>query len=282
MSYRKSHIKSKIHKTRSKKSIFKRPWFWFTVLFLIIIFTATYFALFYSGIQIKNIIISGNQKVSSKDIESLVLADVNNKILVFGGFEIYSKSILLAQENKINTDILNKFPVIGKVVVNKNLPQTLTVSVVERQPLGVFCDNSKCFYIDQNGIIFEPLAVTSPDTFIVRQNMTNTPLVAGQEVIAQSIVDAISKIQKNLNDNFKINLIDATIENSSRLNITTSENFQIYFSLSSGPDINSQLTKLSSLLGEGISADDIKNLRYIDLRPKDRAIVCDNSICGGK
>ena len=62
--------------------------------------------------------------------------------------------------------------------------------------------------------------------------------------------------------------------------MNTSKNWQIYFDLSSDSDINSQLTKLNLLLNGGISADDMKNLHYIDFRPKDRAIICDNATCG--
>jgi len=65
MSYRKKHIKGKIHRIKPKKSIFRMMWFWITVLVLIVIFSISYFLIFYQGIQVNNITISGNQKVAT-------------------------------------------------------------------------------------------------------------------------------------------------------------------------------------------------------------------------
>ena len=81
MSYRKKHVKNKIHKIKPKKSIFKRRWFRITLLSLLIVSSVLYFLLFYSGIQVKNIIILGNQKVTAGDIKNLISGEVNNKIL---------------------------------------------------------------------------------------------------------------------------------------------------------------------------------------------------------
>jgi hypothetical protein len=114
----------------------------------------------------------------------------------------------------------------------------------------------------------------------VRQTISNGQVFVGEKVVSQNIINAIYEIQKNLQDNFHINLAEAMITSPIRLDINTGQKWKIYFDLSSGSDISSQLNKLNSLLSGGISADSMKNLRYIDLRPKDRAIVCDNNTCG--
>jgi hypothetical protein len=83
-----------------------------------------------------------------------------------------------------------------------------------------------------------------------------------------------------LKDNFQINLEEALVTSPLRLDVNTSENWRIYFDLGPDSDINLQLTKLNLLLNGGISTASRKTLRYIDLRPKDRAIICDNNTCG--
>ncbi len=282
MSYRKKHIKNKIHKIKPRKSIFKRPWFWIIILFLIIILSGFYFAIFWPCIQLKNIVISGNDKAKTRDLQELVLNSANTGLIDFWNIKIISRSIFLINDDKINKNILEKFPVIEKVTINKNLPQTLILSVVERKPIGVFCGNAgQCFLIDQNGIIFEPLSITPENFTIVRQAVENGQIFTGEQVVAQNTINAISKIQKSLKDNFQIDLEEALVTSPVRLNIKTSENWQIYFDLSPESDINLQLTKLDLLLTSEISQDNRKNLRYIDLRPKDRAIICDNKTCGG-
>ncbi|MGA2417812.1 MAG: FtsQ-type POTRA domain-containing protein [Candidatus Staskawiczbacteria bacterium] len=285
MSYRKKHIKSKIHRIRPRKSIFRRLWFWIVILFLIIVLFIFYLVLFYPGLQIKNIVVSGNDKISTQELQDVIFNNANTGLVKFWNFQITSKSIFLFNINKIDKEILEKFPTIEKVTINKKLPQTIMLGVTEREPVGVFCDNNNCFLIDNNGIVFEPLSTNPANVLIVRQDPKGTPengqVFTGEDVVAQNIINAISKIQKSLKDNFQIDLKEALVASSVRLNVTTSENWQIYFDLSPESDINLQLTKLNLLLNGGMSADSRKNLRYIDLRPQDRAIICDNKTCGG-
>ena len=126
-----------------------------------------------------------------------------------------------------------------------------------------------------------PPVINDSNTTIVKQNTGNTQVILGQEVVASNAISAIYKIQKMLKDNFQIDLKDVLVTSPVRLNATTRGNWQIYFDLGPNSDIDAQITKLSLLLSGGISPDNMKNLRYIDLRPNARAIVCDNSTCGG-
>ena len=140
VSYRKSHVKSRIHGIKPKKSVFKKPFFWFAVLFFVLISAAVYFFLFYSGIQIKNIIILGNQKVSAQNIKNLVFslstpADIslstaqNINFTLTGPAQIVWKldinkftSDLLGQSKKDFSQILSQYPNIDSA--------TLTVSPI--------------------------------------------------------------------------------------------------------------------------------------------------------
>lgn len=255
-------------------------WFWAGVLILIIIISIFYFFLFYSGIQVKNILISGNQKVSSKDIENLVSENINVKFFSVGKFSVASGSIFLINSNKLTKEIINKFPTIGSLEINKKYNQTLLIHVKERISAAIFC-STNCYLIDNSGTIFEPLNGSEQNMIIVRQNINPGQISIGEKAVQQDMMDLIFKAENDLKDKFKISVTAAQIVNSERLNVITSENWQIYFDLS--PDVNadSQITKLNLLLSGGISADSRKKLRYIDLRPKDRAIVCDNQICGG-
>ena len=280
MSYRKKHLKNKIQKIKPKKPVFKKLWFWILVLIFAIIISGFYFLFFYPGFQLKNILISGNQKVKTEDLESVVLNDASTGLVNFWKIKINSKSLLFVDDKKINTDILKSFPEIGEVKINKNFLQTITLNVSERKPIGEYCqaDNS-CFSIDADGVVFDQVSAVPENVTIVRQALENGQVFSGEQIINQNIISSIDKIQQNLKDNFKINLTQALITSPVRLDVITSENWKIYFDLDPNSDIGLQITKLNVLLNGGISAVSRKKLRYIDLRPKDRAIVCDNSIC---
>lgn len=281
MSYRKRHVKSTIHRIKPRKSIFKKLWFWILILLLIIIFSAFYFTLFYSGIQVKNVFISGNENINTQELQDMILNNANTGLLRFWNLQIISKSILLVDTGKLDKEILQKYPAIEKVSINKNFPQTLSLVITERKPIGIFCEDAdNCFLLDRNGIAYEPASSASPNFTVVRQAINSRQVFTGEEVISQSIINTISEIQKDLKDNFNIDLKEALVASPVRLNAETNENWQIYFDLSAGSDVNLQLTELNLLLNGGISATSRKNLKYIDLRPKDRAIVCDNKECG--
>ena len=101
MSYRRKHIKSKINKVKPKMSVLRQRWFWFTILFLIIIFLGIYFLLFYSGLQIKKIIISGNERIEVNALEKVIWENAGTKLINFGNIKIESLSILSVDKNKL-------------------------------------------------------------------------------------------------------------------------------------------------------------------------------------
>lgn len=271
MSYRRKHIKNKIHKIKPGKSIFKRPVFWYAVLFLILVCAGFYFFVFFDKFQVKNIIISGNEKTSSEKIENVVHDSINKKIISFFNWNVLSRSIFWVNKEKLNKEILEQFPIIGKIRIDKNLPHTLILGITERKPIGVFCnidagEQQQCFLIDVNGIIFEPLAVAPEDFLIVRQISEQSQVLVGEDVIGKNIMDFILRIKKNLKDNFQIDIKEALVTSPLRMDVKTSENWQIYFNLDPDSDINLQITKLNLLLSGQISPEARNSLQYIDLR----------------
>ncbi|MBI3337469.1 MAG: FtsQ-type POTRA domain-containing protein [Candidatus Staskawiczbacteria bacterium] len=274
MRNRRHHIKNKVLKFKNKKSIFKKPIFWIVVLFVIIVFLFLYLFLFFSEIYVNSVIIEGNNTVQSKDIENMAWDYVNKNI---------SKSIFLVRPKIISKDVLDKFPQIESAKVSIKFPETINIQIKERTIFAVFCpdsvegllwqnhrdqNNKKCFYMDENGVIFEMLEQIPENTSILRQITEEKEVFIGQRVIEKNVVDVISKIKKNLKNNFQIGLKTASIS-TPRLNIETSENWQIYFNLDSETDL--QIEKMNLLLKSEIPIIVRKSLQYMDLRFRDRA-----------
>jgi len=248
-----------------------------------------FFILFFPGLQVKNITVLGNEKINTQELQSIVLSNSNTSLVEFWNFKIISKSILLVNTNNISKEILKKFPAIEKIKLDKNFPQTLELRITERKPIGIYCtNNNQCFLIDQNGIIFSALGGPASgwegqeNLTIVRQRFENNDVYIGESVVSRNTIDAFNKIQKDIKDNLQINLKEALITSPIRINIITKENWQIYFDLSPDSDINLQITKLNLLLDKKNNSINRDKLRYINLIPKDRAIICDNSVCGGQ
>lgn len=272
MSYRKKHLKRSLYKTKPKKNIFKMPIFWYSLLVLILIFTAIYFLIFYSKFQVKEIIISGNEKVDSKVLEEKISDNVDKKFIDFAGYKVSSQSIFLVNLQKIKENLLKNYPIIKNVSVSKKYPQKLDVYIEERKKIAVFCKNEECFNIDDKGIIFEE-TLNFEENLIVRQSLEASinDIILGNIVVKENTIKSIEEIQKNLKENFQINLTEAFISTPIRLDVKTGEDWQIYFDVSENLDIKTQITKLILLLKEEINQETRQNLEYIDLRFKDRA-----------
>jgi len=248
MSHRRTHIKNKISRTTPKVYFFRKPIFWIVFLCLVIILGAVYFILFFKSFWVKDIIILGNEKISTEDIKNLVVTDIDKNI---------TKSIFLTDVGDLRRKIIEKFPVIEKVVISKKYPKAIELGITERKPAGVYCDeNEKCSLIDQNGVAFEGLEIIPEDMFVVR----------GSQVISKNIVDAITKIQKKLKEKFNIDVLDAMITTPIRLDVKTKENWQIYFNTENLSNIDLQMEKLSALLSSELIPEQRKTLEYIDLR----------------
>lgn len=274
MSYRNRHVKSKIHKIKSKKPFFARPVFWILFLIIIVLVFAVYFVFFCSNLHIKNILISGSGQIEKEKIEPFILSNCKRKIIGYGELELASKNILLVDLDNIKKEILNRFPQIEKVDIATNFPQTLMVGITKREPSAVFCNSlgdskDNCFFIDDNGIIFQALAQAPNNTLIVRQLIIKNDVFAGENIIDKNVMDAILKIEKNLKDKFKINVKEALVSSPLRLDITTDENWKAYFDLNSNIDL--QISKIDLLFTEEIPQNIRKGLQYVDLRFKDRA-----------
>jgi len=266
MSYRHKHIKKKILKLKPKKPFYKKRHFWIFFLILAVFFAGIYFLLFFDKIQVKTVIISGNKGVKTAEIKNAVLDTVNKNI---------TRSIFLANCKNIDKELLSNFPKIKTAETVKIFPATLSVALTERKPAAVFCQPGggmppeDCYFIDESGVIFEALQSLPENMTVIRKTANNNEVLAGDDVINKNIMDAISKTERALKDNFQIDLKEAMLSTPTRLDFTTSEKWKIYFNLESNVDM--QLTEMNSVLKDEITADARKNLQYIDLRFKDRA-----------
>ncbi len=265
------------YKIKQRKPLFKKPLFWVAILLLFFFGTITYFFAFFDKFQIKQIIVSGNEKTSREEIENIVWKEIKKKILFFD-----SQSIFLISPLKIKKSILDKFPLVEEVEVKRQLWDNLIINLTERQPFFVFCpQNSDCFFGDKKGIIFEPAKEPYSDFLIVRQDNEEI-MVLGKEIFKKEIMDALSIIKDNFEENLKIKIEEIKIVSSERLNIKTKEGWEVYLNPVSTAEINFQIEKLNLLLEKEVPKETRTTLKYIDLRFT-RAYICyKNSACADK
>jgi cell division septal protein FtsQ len=272
MRYRQKHIKKHL-KHRPKTPFYKRAAFWWMLFIAAILCGAAYLFLFLPNLQVSQIFVSGANKANAQVIENIGWQNVTNNFLKVGDWALVSKSIFFVNTEEIKNKVLNSDAVIKDVAVEKRWPDKIDIKIEERDQVAIFCQENRCFYIDANGVIFDELTEKPESGFIVRQSQNGqTPdFSLGSSVVSNNLMASIYEIEKNLKDNFQINLTEALISTPTRLNVMTGEGWQIFFDTDASSDISHQLTKLDLLLKQEINSQQRQGLEYIDLRFDGRA-----------
>ena len=199
--------------------------------------------------RLKEIKISGNQQVASKDIISLI------------GI---GKNIFLFNSAKVKSDISKKYLYIETLKIKKEFPDKLSAQVTERTLSAVWCFNdSPCFNTDRNGVIFEELSELPYDYIIIKDFRGGDSPVLGNKIIEPVLLASIRNIAEKTSE-WGITPETLTILSRDRLNLKIVDSGEIYFNLQS--DLDWQLDKLKAVLGQEIPREKRKNLQYIDLR----------------
>src|SRR3989338_7682053 len=264
MRQRHSHIKSRLRHLKPKKNLLKRPLFWIALLVAAMSVGIFYLFFFFPPFQVQTISISGNEKITSQDIEAIAWQNVDKNLLGLGHKSMFTVNTVALREN-----LLARFPGLGEVNVTKRWLKDLGINISERQAAAIFCEGDStqnCFVIDKNGVIFEP-AYSTAGNLIVRQTVAGAKLSIGQTLVDKDMMASINRLKDALKNNFQIELRQALAANP--LVITTHEGWQIHFDPEQ--DIGAQLTKLDLLLKNEITPTTRENLDYIYLQYKDRA-----------
>lgn len=249
----------KPYRIRKKKSVFKILFksrlFWLIILVLLIFGSAFYFLIFSTTFQIKKIQISGNQKIQTQDINNFLNQKINQKLF------FQTKSVFLVNIKKIKNSFLETFPQAEGIKVKRKLPSILVVQVQERSGVGAWCRGEDCYSIDRRGVIFEK--VNEGYSFVIRFGNEKEPFL-GEQILKENQMEDILKIQENLTTKIKLTNKEFVLVNADRINVKTSEDWEIYFNLKENLDW--QLTKLKLTLEKEIPLERRGSLEYIDLR----------------
>lgn len=149
----------RLKEIRRKKHKIARKKIMYILVFLVISFVLFSLILRIPAINIKNIEISGNKIIETREIEEIVKKEISGKyfwILPKTNFLIYPK-------NKIKKELSHNFKRFNKISINLNGFRTLDISVSEYEGRYLYCgtlprsdlENNKCYFLDKNGYIFD-------------------------------------------------------------------------------------------------------------------------------
>ena len=235
----------------------------------LIIFTT--YALFFSGwFSIKEVRISGYNEISEPEIRNLVDDYLNKKYLL--DYIKHFSNILFANSETIVDSLLEKFPIIKSVNIDKGLfNKNLTVEINEREAVGIWCKNEsdKCFYFDREGVMFKPALRFSGEIFLTIEDSRGRDFNLADSFDDRELFEKIS-LTKGILDELKFLGYSNFFlpPGSFEFWVKAKEGWYVY--LDKENDVPIQLVALKKFLEEKLPESRRQNLQYIDLRVNNR------------
>lgn len=211
-------VNNKKRKSNKKQKVILKVIKWITLLGIII--GGIVYAMLSPIFNISEIIVNGNEKISSETIVSLSKLSINQNIFKFST----SNTIEAIKENAY----------IDKVEIKRELPNKVEITVYERKPTLILTYGSSYVYINNQGYILEIKNKKEDYPIIEGYKTPNEQIEAGNRLIEEDlkkledvlkILEATKSVENNLYD--KITKIDIS-DKSNYIIIMDKEKKKVY------------------------------------------------------
>jgi len=264
---------SKYRKPRSikqKKSILKNRFFWFGISTALMLVVVMYGFLFSGVFQIENIEITGAQKVSDQILKSMAEESLKGNIL-----GISMNHIMLADTDIIKENMLERFPEIRDIGVQRKFFHTIAFNIKERRGIALMCrEEGQCFALDTDGVLFEEREKS--EFLPVFRYSQKREVKIGEEIIPVELLQRILEFYEEFREyaifketETRFSVLE--IHSNRRIIAKHSGGWEAY--IDPLEDIHWQAEKLKAVFSKNISEEQRSLLEYIDLRYGDQAFV---------
>jgi citrate lyase gamma subunit len=250
---------------------FNRLLFWF----LLVLFAGVciYILFFSPELKVENIIVSGNQQISSADIDSRVFSAMDSK-----RWKYFSKrNFFFADKNEITRVLKNSFTRLEVLDVKKIFPNTIQVDVKERQPELVWCSGGVCYFADKEGLLFAGVDLKEQEqdknNFLTIIDDNAKPVDMGKTKIQKNFVEYLKEIDSMITGELNFSLADnyhtpalASGEVFAKIAEADSDGWTLKLDSSISPQDSKKI--IQTVLEKDISEDQLKNLDYMDISVK--------------
>ena len=263
-----------------QKGLFKNKLFKIVNLILILgILSCLYFFIFSDFYNITNIEISGNQIISTDDILDIANNYLAKNILLV----LKNKNIFLFNRNAFKKKLV-EYVLLDNIKIEKILPNTIRLSIKEKDAALKWLANDQEYLVDKQGLIIKRFyKLTTPkifqiiptpennnstqeDNFIKIKNLANNPVNLGDKVLNPENTDFILNLQAKLGEKDYLKLKSYAVPNNfpQFLIIELENGALIYFNLAD--TIENQINRLDLLINQKINKNNLAKVEYIDLR----------------
>lgn len=257
--------KKKIEKYQEEKHNFLKIAF---CVFLVIFFCIVFYALFFSSfLKITNVSIEGVRDLEREKIQEEIERYLDERfVYVFG-----KNNLIVFGEAGIEEALKEKFKKIRSVSVSKEFPGSVTISIVEKDLLLLWCSREKCFMIDEEGRAYQEADLNSKkikENDLIRvSDLSGKEIDEGGYVLEKGYCDFVLSLKDQIWNELRI-AVSAEFETPSRIAdeviVATSEGWKIYFD--SRKPLGGSIENLGIFLKKEADHNKRSNLEYVDLR----------------
>jgi hypothetical protein len=247
------------YRAKRKKPFFKKRSFWTSLAFLCVLGGAGWFLCFSPVFEVKMVSVSGDGETKNGECQKILENLTEKKIGLLS-----SKSIFLFDLDKANREILEKFPQIQNISIQRKFPGEIYASVQERKPAAVFnWRQEKFFYIDETGVIFEETG-GSDGLFMISRIDESGDAKTGTKIFDTAFLVKILRLKTDIEAKLPVTVSQGLVVTDERVNFKTAEGWEIF--INPQKDLDWQFTKLEAVVGDASFAEKRNDLEYIDLR----------------
>lgn len=213
-----------------------------------------------SALQIKNVEISGADKVDKSEIHKITEKLSEGNVAYF----IPKHFFILYPKKEIAKDILEKYPeVISAKVVLRGLNK-VEIRIVERTPYAFYCTTS-CYFADEQGFVYKEASSTGEHTIFRDLRVLPEQSLMRTYPLSTETFKEVEGFGRNISE-LNLHIKEIVIEVNGDLSVLTEEGKII---ISFRESFSDQYSFLKTALSQKVflnSDGSVRNFDYIDLR----------------
>lgn len=217
------------------------------------------------ALQVSEITISGAETISPGAIKALVEDHI-------AGYYLYAlpkRNILLYPKKDIAAALLKTYPSLASADVHAGDFHTIVVNVVERAPRALWCQEARCYLMDENGVVYAEAPTFSSPVYLTYYGEASAGALPRQYLVAtefqalSALVDAVARLVPDAT------AVDVTVDSNRDAHVRFSSGFELRFVLDDQVgDVFERFTL--ALTAEPLLQHELSEFEYLDLRFGDK------------
>lgn len=223
----------------------------YLVLIIVIIMFLIYGLFFSSFFRVKNIDLKGANLVDGDQLKKVITYALNEE-----------DNIFLYKSADISAKIKDNFPLVFEVNIQKGLPDTIRVIIIERQPVIVWQTADKKYLVDKEGCGYLEADANNAKNLPIVIDSANLPVVLSEKIVSKNFIDFVKEIIEKFTPRSNLKIKELRIRDTTfDLEVLAADGFTVYFDTTRSAE-----TELDDLRRVMAHLNGAKPKEYIDLR----------------